>query len=180
MRPTQSERAGCPASAYTGPLPAGCAQPIVLGSFNPSLWLLSPMAAGHREDKKFHLTSYGLRRLAPTLASSADLPLHERLPFGNWKVGCFSSTGREATKKAKLPRLYADISWKEEVERIVKAVVWSLVDTAQSSCSGDLKDATWAELAPSFRRVTLCSANAWSVSAVGVGRGCLQGPFAQR
>ena len=127
---------------------------MTLGSFNLSLCFLPSMAAGHREDKQFNLNSYGLRRLAPTFASSADLPLHERLPFGNWKVGCFSSTEREAAKKFKPPRLYADISSKEESERIVKEVVWRLVDAAQSSCSGGLKGATWADLAPAFRQVT--------------------------
>ena len=68
------------------------AQPMALGSFNSSLRLLPPMAAGHREATQFHLTSYGLRRLAPTLASSAGLLLHQRLPFGNWEGGCLSST----------------------------------------------------------------------------------------
>ena len=64
-------------------------KPMTLSAFNKNLWAVSAYASELLGDggPAAKRTSYSLRRLAPSLANTCGLPIHERRPFGNWTWG---------------------------------------------------------------------------------------------
>ena len=127
-------------------------KPMSLHVFNTALWQTSAFKTGKDDNLRPPFTSYSLRRLGPTIADTALLMLHERLPFGNWKGEGLSKADREAARKARMPLLYADSSSKMEVEVAVKTAVWSQVDRLNIlAANQDVDSVTWPSLAPRMR-----------------------------
>ena len=127
-------------------------KPMSLHVFNTALWRSAAFKATQDDELRAPFTSYSLRRLGPTIADTALLMLHERLPFGNWKGEGLSRADREDARKAKVPLLYADDSSKQEVEVAVKTAVWSQVDRMNILTTNMAPDSvTWPALAPRIR-----------------------------
>ena len=74
------------------------------------------------------LTTYSLRRCAPTLATYYGLMIHERLPLGCWKAHTIQAEEAKAAAQARMPLLYTDEASKLEQQRAVKAMVWVPID----------------------------------------------------
>ena len=82
--------------------------PMSIGALNRFLFVLCgpwwPSRLGVRDRKP--MTSYSLRRFAPSLATMFGLLLHERLPLGNWRSEALSKADRATAASASMPVLH--------------------------------------------------------------------------
>ena len=88
-------------------------------TFRPDDWPAPPSTP---------LTSYGYRRLGPTVANLCKLFVHARLPLGTWQSTGLTKEERAMASAARLPLLYAEGSTKNQLEHDAKLAVWGAVD----------------------------------------------------
>ena len=126
-------------------------EPMSLAAFNRTLFQITGLRDKDMiQNSRPTLTSYSLRRLAPTLANTCGLLLHERLPFGNWRGEGLDKVEADAARKAALPLLYADGASKLDMQKAVKTAVWQIVDRLVSK-ELEAGKSQWTDLASSFR-----------------------------
>ena len=94
------------------------------------------------------LTTRSLRRLGPSVATSAQLLLHEKLPLGDWQGDNLEAEDRKAAKGARMTTLYSDNDSKQEATVAVKTAVWGLIDRISGLATAD----EWSLLAPGLRK----------------------------